>query len=176
MPLFRPTLNRQQNKSRHFPLNWAVFISLSSKGGNTRGGGEGGVYSFSSPIPSMQCCATVRATYRKQQTPQLWMDSTAQGRGVDYFVPWSYPIWEQRLNNFVANCRLVLVSYICFQSKWQLTKKLNNVYYKEYIHTQSLVLSFAASLYTSRAALWRARRKLKRLTKLLISTWHRGLM
>ena len=71
---------------------------------------------------------------------------------------------------------LVLVSYICFESKWQLTKKLNNVYYKDYIHTQSLVLNFAASLYTSRAALWRARRKLKKLTKLLILTWHRGLM
>ena len=24
-----------------------------------------------SPVPSMQCCADVRATYRKQQTPQL---------------------------------------------------------------------------------------------------------
>ena len=71
---------------------------------------------------------------------------------------------------------LVLVSYICFESKWQLTKKLNNVYYKDYIHTQSLVLNFAASLYTSRAALWRARRKLKKLTKLLILTWHRRLM
>ena len=38
-------------------------------------------YSFSSPIPSMQCCAHVRATYRKQQTPQLWMEGTGEGRG-----------------------------------------------------------------------------------------------
>ena len=30
--------------------------------------------SFSSPIPSMQCCATVRATFRKQETSQLWME------------------------------------------------------------------------------------------------------
>ena len=56
---------------------------------------------FSSPIPSMQCCAAVRATYRKQQTPQLWMEG--RGRGVDSFVLWSYPVWAQCLNNFVAN-------------------------------------------------------------------------
>ena len=37
-------------------------------------------YSFSSPIPSMQCCADVQTTYRKQQTPQLWMEGTGQGR------------------------------------------------------------------------------------------------
>ena len=37
-----------------------------------------GKYSFSSPIPSMQCCATVQATYRKQQTCQLWMDKTGE--------------------------------------------------------------------------------------------------
>ena len=36
--------------------------------------------SFSSPIPSMQCCATVRATFRKQETSQLWMEG--EGRGV----------------------------------------------------------------------------------------------
>ena len=38
-------------------------------------------YSFSSPIPSIQCCATVRATFRKQQTPQLWMEGTGEGCG-----------------------------------------------------------------------------------------------
>ena len=27
-----------------------------------------------------------------------------QARGVDSYVLWSYPIWVQRLNNFVANC------------------------------------------------------------------------
>ena len=30
-----------------------------------------GKYSFSSPIPCMQCCAAVRATFRKEQIPQL---------------------------------------------------------------------------------------------------------
>ena len=27
----------------------------------------------------MQCCADVQATYRKQQTPQLWMEGTGEG-------------------------------------------------------------------------------------------------
>ena len=35
--------------------------------------------SVSSPIPSMQCCATVRATFRKQETSQLWMEGTGEG-------------------------------------------------------------------------------------------------
>ena len=58
--------------------------------------------SFSSPIPSMQCCATVRATFRKQETSQLWMEGTGEGCGFLCF--WSYPIWVQCLNNFVADC------------------------------------------------------------------------
>ena len=35
-----------------------------------------GKSSSSSPTPSMQCCAAVGATHRKQQTPQLWMEGT----------------------------------------------------------------------------------------------------
>ena len=58
-------------------------------------------YSFSSNIPSMQCCVTVQATFRKQQTLQLWMEGTE--RGVDSFVLWSYPIWVC-LNNFASDC------------------------------------------------------------------------
>ena len=61
-------------------------------------------YSFSSPIPYMQHCADVRATYRKQQTPHLWMEG--QGRDEDSFALWSYPIWVRCLNDFVANCKL----------------------------------------------------------------------
>ena len=34
--------------------------------------------SFSSPTPSMQCAA-VWATYRKWETPQLWMEGTGKG-------------------------------------------------------------------------------------------------
>ena len=32
-------------------------------------------------------------------------DWRGQGRGADSFVLWSYPIWVQCLNNFVADCR-----------------------------------------------------------------------
>ena len=60
--------------------------------------------SVSFPIPSMQCCATVRATFRKQETSQLWMEGTGEGCGFLCF--WSYPIWVQCLNNFVAYCSL----------------------------------------------------------------------
>ena len=56
----------------------------------------------SSPIPSMQCCATVRATFRKQETSQLWMEGTGEGCGFLCF--WSYPVWVQCLNNFVVDC------------------------------------------------------------------------
>ena len=58
--------------------------------------------SVSSPIPSMQCCATVRATFRKQETSQLWIEGTGEGCGFLCF--WSYPIWVQCLNNFVVDC------------------------------------------------------------------------
>ena len=49
----------------------------------------------------MQSSAAVRATSRKQQIPQLWM--VGRGRGVDCFVLWTYPIWEQCPNTFVAD-------------------------------------------------------------------------
>ena len=44
------------------PWNWAFLRFTDFKRGKNN---------FSSPIPSMQCCATVRATHRKQQTPTL---------------------------------------------------------------------------------------------------------
>ena len=50
--------NRRQNELRHFAVNWAFFRFTDCK---TR------KYSFSSPVPSMQCGADVRATYRKQR-------------------------------------------------------------------------------------------------------------
>ena len=40
-----------------------------------------GKNSFSSPIPSMQCCAAVQAIFRKQQTLQLWMEGTGEECG-----------------------------------------------------------------------------------------------
>ena len=45
-------------------------------------------YSFP-PIPSMQCCANVRATYRKQQTSQLWTEGT--GNGCAFFCSLKLP-------------------------------------------------------------------------------------
>ena len=43
----------------------------------------------------MQCCAAVQATYRKRKTPLLWVEGRGRegGRGVDFFVLWSHPIW-----------------------------------------------------------------------------------
>ena len=41
-----------------------------------------GKLSFPSPTPSMQCCATVWATCRKQSTPRLWMEGGGGGEGL----------------------------------------------------------------------------------------------
>ena len=61
-----------RNELRHFALKWDFFYALlTSKGGNI---------AFP-PIPSMQCWADGWATYRKQQTPQLWMEGTGEGCG-----------------------------------------------------------------------------------------------
>ena len=64
--------NQRQNELRLFTLNWA-FLHFT--------GFKRRKYNFSSPIPSMQCCADVRAPYRKQQTSQLWMEGTGEGCG-----------------------------------------------------------------------------------------------
>ena len=40
-----------------------------------------GEIKLSLPISSMQCCATVQATYTKQQKPQLWMKGSGEGGG-----------------------------------------------------------------------------------------------
>ena len=65
--------NRQQNKSRHFALKGLSDVLLTSKGENK---------AFPSPIPSMQCCAAVRATYRRQQIPTLLNLEWRRGGGV----------------------------------------------------------------------------------------------
>ena len=54
-----------QNELRHFALKVAFWHLTDFKRGK---------YSFSTPHPSMQSCAAVRATYRNQQTrPLLWV-------------------------------------------------------------------------------------------------------
>ena len=67
--------NRRQNELRHFALNWAFLHFTDFKSGK---------YSFSSPIPSMQCCAAVQATFRNNK--HLNFEWRGQGRGVDSFV------------------------------------------------------------------------------------------
>ena len=66
----------------------------------------------------MQCFAAFRATCRKQQTPQLW--SEGKRRSVDCFVLWSYPIWVQCLNNFVADYVSMQVDIGLFQKELHL--------------------------------------------------------
>ena len=56
--------NRRQKELGHLTLNWAFLCYTDFKRRKYYN-------SFSSSIPSMQCCADVQATYRKQQTPQL---------------------------------------------------------------------------------------------------------
>ena len=52
----------------------------------------------------MQCCADVWATYIENNKHHNF-EWRGQGEGVDYFVLYSYPIWLQCLNNFVADGR-----------------------------------------------------------------------
>ena len=58
--------------NRHPPLKGLFDVFLTSKGEKN---------SFSSPIPSMQCCAAVQAIFRKQQTLKLWMEGTGEECG-----------------------------------------------------------------------------------------------
>ena len=54
----------------------------------------------------MQCCAAVRATCRKQQTHQLWMEGRGGERGAVCFVLWSCPVWVLMSQHFC--CRLYI--------------------------------------------------------------------
>ena len=74
-----------------------------------------GKYSFSSPIPSMQCCTAVQATYTKQQTPQHWMEGTGEGCGFFCFLKLSYlSIMSQQFCCFILEGVLTL---------WRVLKK-----------------------------------------------------
>ena len=64
--------NQRQNELRHLVQNLAFLRFTDFKRRK---------YSFSSPIRSMQCCTAAQATFRKQQTPQLWMEGTGEGCG-----------------------------------------------------------------------------------------------
>ena len=86
------TYNWRQNELRHFTLNWAFCMLYWLQKEEIQ---------LFLPHPLHASCADVCATNRKQQTPQLWMEG--QGRGVDFFVLWSYPIWVQCLNNNILS-------------------------------------------------------------------------
>ena len=53
-------------------------------------------------IPSMQCCAAVQATYRKRQTPRLWVE----GRGGGGFFCFLKSSYLSTTHNFVKDCGL----------------------------------------------------------------------
>ena len=56
-----------------------------------------GKLSFPSPTPSMQCCATVWATCRKQSTPRLWMEGGGGGRGGIVLFSKVTPVEDNRV-------------------------------------------------------------------------------
>ena len=92
------TYNRRQNVLRHFILNWIFFyLLLTSKGGKI---------SFPPLIPSMQCCAAVRATYRKQQTPQLWIEGTTGGVWILLFS--EVTLFEYNIST-IAKCHETVI-------------------------------------------------------------------
>ena len=72
--------------------------------------------SVSSPIPSMQCCSTVRATFRKQETSQL--EWRGQGRGVDSYVS-EVTLFEYNVSTIlspivvpkITNCQFYISSH-----------------------------------------------------------------
>ena len=77
-------------------------------------------YSFFSPIPSMQCCADVRATYRKQQTPQLWTERA--GNGCGFFCSLKLPYFSRMSQQF---CR-----QLSELQKWPyIPKKINSTHF-----------------------------------------------
>ena len=67
----------------------------------------------------MQCCTAVRASWRKQQRPQLGME----GRGEVWHVFLSEdPIWGQCLDNFVSDCKgfLKWITVAIFVDFWYI--------------------------------------------------------
>ena len=91
----------------------------------------------SSPIPSMQCCATVRATFRKQETSQLWMEGTGEGCGFLCF--WSYPIWVQCLNNFFADCRFKYSGFLKQEIVWRAVCRLSRSTKYKYVQNTFII-------------------------------------
>ena len=74
------------------------YVLLTSKGGNI---------AFPPPSPPCNVVPMFELPIENNKHPNF--EWRGQGRGVDYFVLWSYPIWVQCLNNFVADCRFIFL-------------------------------------------------------------------
>ena len=85
--------NRQQNELRHFALNWAFYILLTS----TRG-------SIAFPPSSPPCNVVPMFKLPTENSKHPNFERRGQRRGANSFVLWTYPIWVQCLNYFVAHC------------------------------------------------------------------------
>ena len=72
-----------------------------------------GKASFLSPIPSCNVVPLFELPLKNKKHPNV--EWRGQGRGVDSYVLWSYPIWVQSPNNFVASlsiCKFVWITKV----------------------------------------------------------------
>ena len=98
-------------------INWA-FLSFSDF--------ERKKYSFSPPFFPCNVVLLFELPIENNKHPNF--EWRGQGRGVDSFVLWSYPIWIQCLNKFVAIlvvCFLVLrIVLLCLQSSIDISVRI----------------------------------------------------
>ena len=85
--------DRRQNELRHFALKGLFDVLLTSKEENI---------AFPPPSPSCNLVPMFELSLENNKRPNF--EWRRQGRSVDSYVVWSYPIWVQCLNNFVADC------------------------------------------------------------------------
>jgi len=91
-------------------------VLLTSKSGNI---------AFPPPVPYIQCSAAVQATYRKQKTPQLWMEGTGEGCGCFCSLKLPYlSILSQQFCRRLYLVDIIIKSYMCLDL---LTSSLMNV-------------------------------------------------
>ena len=88
--------NRRQNELRHFALDELFDVFRTSKGEKI---------AFLPPSSLYNVVPLFNLPLENKKHPNF--EWRGQGRGVDSYVLWGYPIWVQCLNNFVADCRFV---------------------------------------------------------------------
>ena len=103
--------NRRQNELRHFALYRAFYFLLTSKAGNI---------AFPPPSPLCNVVPLFELPIQNKHPNTEWR---GQGRGVDSFALWSYPIWVQCLHNFVADCVFTLPDSSYFGAKTILSDR-----------------------------------------------------